>query len=187
MPKRIVTLLSNNIYHIYNRGVNKELTFFSEKNYQYFLYKMAWFFRENASIYAHCLMSNHFHLLVKVNSDDFTIKSLQPFLLSYSKAINNEQDRVGPLFQGRYQANLIEDEVYLLDCVKYIHLNPVKSGLVRTPGQWKYSSYASYLNPGKQDFVDTTEVMRYFNNVNDFQEFSEFGMEDYESKYFTEA
>lgn len=187
MPLRVTPLLTNNYYHLYNRGVNKGAIFFSDRNYQYFIKKLTFFFQAKADVLAYCLMPNHFHLLIKVKSDNFVKISLQPFFVSYSKSINIEQDRVGPLFQGRFQANLIEDEGYLLDCAKYIHLNPVKAGLVTSPELWKYSSYGYYLHGENRSFVDTSAVMNYFDSVNEFREFVEFGLDKYESSFFSEA
>jgi putative transposase len=186
MPTRQTPLHPDNCYHIYNRGVNKGVLFFSEHNYQFFLDRMTKFILPTADILAYCLMPNHFHLLIKINSTEFLRSSLHPFLVSYAKAINIEQDRVGPLFQGRYQANLIEDDGYLLDCAKYIHLNPVKAGLVNSPELWKYSSYMAYVHKEKISSVNTFEVMRYFETVSEFRDFIEFGIDQYESKYFPE-
>jgi REP element-mobilizing transposase RayT len=166
--------------------VNKGLIFFSDSNYKYFLNKLSFFFQNKAKVIAYCLMPNHFHILVRVTSDDFVNTALHPFLVSYSKSINLEQDRTGPLFQGRYQDNLIEDEEYLLDCAKYIHLNPVKAGLVSSPIKWEYSSYRAYINPKDHSVVDTSFVMNYFDSVKEFRDFVEYGIEEYQSKYFTE-
>lgn len=103
MSSRTPPIDLGSIYHIYNRGVNKGLIFFNEKNYRYYIYKMAYYFQEKASILAYCLMPNHFHLLIKVIEPDFIKRGLQPFMIAYTRALNNEQDRVGPLFQGHYQ------------------------------------------------------------------------------------
>jgi len=186
MPERIVPLTPDNYFHIFNRGVNKGLVFFSERNYRFFIDRMQAYLQPNSEILAFCLMPNHFHLLVKVVHNQFAKESLHPFLLSYAKAINREQDRVGPLFQGRFQAFLIEDENYLLDCVKYIHLNPVNAYLSKTPSQWKYSSYSTYLGNSYYTFVDTSIVLSYFSSLSDFREFHEFEMEEYQSKYFAD-
>ena len=169
MPPRTTPLTKENYYHVYNRGVNKGLIFFSDRNYQYFLNKMVYFFQSKADILAYCLMANHFHLLLKVNSDDFVRTSLHSFLVSYTKSVNIEQKRIGPLFQNRFQANLVEDEGYFIDCAKYIHLNPVKARLTALPEDWKYSSYSAYLHPDWQTFVDTRPLMNYFDSVADFK------------------
>jgi len=90
MPAKhiIKPYVKNSYYHIYNRGVNKELIFFSERNYQFFIYKMVNYMQDNASILAYCLMPNHYHLLVKIKNADFVQKGLQPFLISFTNSIN---------------------------------------------------------------------------------------------------
>jgi putative transposase len=186
MPNRITHFELTNIYHIYNRGVNKQTIFFTDSNYEYFIYKMANYFRDKAAIFAYCLMPNHFHLLIQISSEDFIRKALQPFLITYTRSVNIDQERIGPLFQGRYQANLINDDAYLLDCLKYIHLNPVKAGLVTTLRDWKYSSYRDYLTLNNKSFVEVFNVMKFFDSIQEFIEFSESEIEGDQSKYFVD-
>ena len=173
MPKRIEPLLIDEVYHIYNRGVNKESIFFSERNYQFFLDRMQNYLSSTSDILAYCLMPNHFHILLQIKVEGFPNKSLYPFFKSYVMAINVEQNRVGPLFQGRFKARMIDDEGYLLDCMKYIHLNPVLAKLAKTPEAWKYSSYNNYLHKEKNSIVNPTLIMRYFENITEFLEFHE--------------
>ena len=182
MPKREIVVETGKYYHLYNRGVNKGNIFFSDRNYSYFLFLMDRYFKDTADILAYCLMPNHFHKVIRVKSDSFLKESLHPFLLTYSKAINREQDRVGPLFQGRYQVNPIDDDGYLLDCVKYIHLNPVKAKLVAEPILWKYSSYSDYVLKKKDTFVVIETVLQYFDSIIDFQVFTESDIEKFEPK-----
>jgi putative transposase len=184
MPERIVPLTPDNYYHIYNRGVNRGLIFYSDRNYQFFIDRMLIHIKPNSDILAFCLMPNHFHLLIRVDSPDFVEEALRPFLLSYAKAINREQDRIGPLFQGRFQANLVEGDEHLLDCVKYIHLNPVKANLVKTPDQWKYSSYSNYLGKSKNVFINTSIILNFFDSLSEFINFTESGMEEFESNVY---
>lgn len=186
MPERIVPLTLDNYYHIYNRGVNRGLIFFSDRNYQFFIDKMLQHLRPYSEILAFCLMPNHFHLLSKVASVEFVEKGLRPFLLSYAKAINREQDRIGPLFQGRFQANLVEGDDHIIDCARYIHLNPVKANLVISPAQWKNSSYANYLGKSKNVLVNTSVILSCFGSVSDFINHTEFGMEEFESNLYKE-
>jgi len=186
MPDRIIPIEAGNIYHIYNRGVNKEPIFFSEQNYHYFLFKMANYFRNKAVILAYCLMPNHFHLIAQIQSNEFIQKSLLPFLISYTRSVNIDQDRNGPLFQGRYQANLIADDSYLLDCIKYIHLNPVKAGLVKTPKEWMFSSHRDYVSRLDKSFLDYSTVMQHFDSISEFIKYIESDIQTYQSKYFVQ-
>ena len=142
---------------------------------------------DTADILAYCLMPNHFHIVIQVKSDSFLKESLHPFLLTYSKAINREQNRVGPLFQGRYQVNPIDDDGYLFDCVKYIHLNPVKARLVTEPMQWMYSSYSDYVLNKTDTFVETETILRKFDSIIDFQAFTESDIDCFEPKNFSDG
>lgn len=186
MPKRIETFLPDDMYHIYNRGVNKQPIFYSQRNYLYFLNLMQGHLIHKARVFAYCLMPNHFHIAVKIVTSDFVQKGLQRLLMSYAKAINIDQNRVGPLFQGRFQCNLIGDENQLLDCIKYIHLNPVKAGLASSPALWQYSSYREYLSGNKNSYLNTNAVMDYFSDITEFREFHELDMIGYKSKHFSE-
>ena len=70
---------------------------------------------------------------------------MQPFTVSYTKSINNQEGRVGSLFQGPFQAKEVTTDAYLLQLTRYIHLNPVVAGYVDNPAEWAYSSYQDYI------------------------------------------
>ncbi|NBC04387.1 MAG: hypothetical protein GVY20_11870 [Bacteroidetes bacterium] len=155
-----------NIYHIYNRGNNKQQIFFENKNYHFFLKKMRNHLLSHCHLLAWCLMPNHFHWMVKIRdsykseSDTKTPESNSPIvqplnmsistlLSSYTKAINNMYKRTGSLFQRRTKPknlspDLETDDNYPLICFLYIHQNPLKAGLVKNLQDWKYSSYRDY-------------------------------------------
>ncbi|MDR9409649.1 MAG: transposase [Balneolaceae bacterium] len=162
-----------NIYHIYNRGNNKQNIFFEEKNYHFFLQKMRTHLLLHCHLLAWCLMPNHFHWMIQVRHDYETIENEQPsenkspvvqplnksvstLLSSYTKAVNNMYDRTGSLFQRRTKSKnlspgLKTDNNYPLICFLYIHQNPIRSGLVENFGDWPFSSYQDYagLRNGK--------------------------------------
>lgn len=183
MPQRLNPILPGNIYHIYNRGINREKIFYSDRNYLFFINQMCKYLSRHCECYAFCLMPNHFHLLLKIEDDQFISKTFQPLMVSYSKAINSEQGRIGPLFQGRFQGNLIEDKIQFLDCLKYVHLNPVQAGLVRSPIEWAHSSYRQYLNARSLTFIHTSVVLEYFEDIQEFRDFNEFGCADSHSRF----
>ena len=98
-------LQSGEIYHIYNRGVNRDNIFFSPDNWVFFLRRWQKICTTHqGETLAYCLMPNHYHLLVRVFVDDFGLRVMQPFTVSYTKAVNKQEGRVGPLFQGPFQA-----------------------------------------------------------------------------------
>jgi len=168
MPYREIPFLQNNYFHIYNRGNNYAKIFFEEKNYSFFLKKLFEIFDKRISIVAYCLMPNHYHLLIEIIEDNYLEKAMQRFSTSYTKAINKQYGRAGHLFQGRYKTKLIPNNEYLLHLSRYIHLNPVKAGLVRKPEDWKYSSYGNYINMKKSEFLDTGIIL---NQIEDYAEF----------------
>lgn len=143
---RSTQIVAGYYYHFYNRGVNRQAIFFREENWGYFIRRLRQYsVPEYLTIVAYCLMPNHYHLLVRANHDDVGRKVMQPLTVSYSKSINKQQERSGHLFQGPFQARLIEEDADLKWLSRYVHLNPVTAGLVREPADWIYSSYRDYV------------------------------------------
>ena len=143
---RKITFQAGHYYHLYNRGVNRQPIFLNEDNWAYFIKQLRQYaLPELLDIVAYCLMPNHYHLLVYLKTDELSAEVMQPFGVSYTKAVNKQQGRVGPLFQGRFQALEVDKEGYLLDLSCYIHLNPVRARLVKQPEDWVYSSYRDYV------------------------------------------
>ena len=138
-------LIPGAVYHLYNRGVNHGNIFFSRANYLFFLTRLRQYSPpESAEIIAYCLMPNHYHLVVHVLIEDFSRRVMQPWLVSYTKAINKEQGRDGHLFQGPFQARPVATDGDLIHLSRYVHLNPVAAGFVDRPEAWAYSSYPEY-------------------------------------------
>ena len=88
---------------------------------------------------AYCLMPNHYHLLVRCKTDAVS-GAMQRLSMAYTKAMNRRFNRVGCLFQGQFQAIVVDSEEYLSHLTRYIHLNPVKAGIVASPKDWEFSS-----------------------------------------------
>lgn len=129
MPYRQVEFRAGHYYHLYNRGAIS----FEHKNYLFFLRRLRkYFLSERMGIIAYCLMANHYHPLVHLRVDDLA-SIMQPFTLSYTKAVNKRYGRIGALFQGRFKALLVNADDYLAHLSRYIHLNPIMAGLTPTP------------------------------------------------------
>ena len=153
MPRRGVEFLIGEFYHLYDRGVDRGPIFHGPENYRYFLgllHNKAR--RHEIELAVYCLMPNHFHLLVRPGRED----SVSPFLAgvcgSYAQALNARRERVGALFQGRYRAEHVDRDAYLMHLARYIHINPVAAGLVVRPQDWPYSNYRDTI-AGRQAFA----------------------------------
>jgi REP element-mobilizing transposase RayT len=173
MPRRKVSFFAGGYYHIYNRGNNHEAIFFERENYLFFLRQLRKYFVCDAvEIVAYCLMPNHYHLLIRLKTDNLA-DILQRFALSYSKAISKRFNRVGTLFQGPFKAILVEKEEYLLQLSRYIHLNPVKAGLVTRAEDWEFSSYRDYIGLRDGTLIVPDVVLAYIPTRQAYREFVE--------------
>ncbi len=134
------------IYHIMFRGINRMNIFLDDRDNEKFIDVLESMGAQGEyDIYAYCLMKNHVHLLIKESGDSIS-RSMKRIGVSYSYYFNKKYDRVGHVFQDRYRSEDIENERYLLACTKYIHNNPVKAGIVKTPEAYKWSSYNYYID-----------------------------------------
>lgn len=129
------------VYHVTSRGVEKRDIFLTNADRAVFLAGLTRVARETGvKILAYCLMGNHFHFLLSVSSIPLG-RMMQRLLTYYSHYFNHVHRRTGHLFGTRYNAVLCEDLGYLLTAITYIHMNPVKAGLAKEPGDWEWSSH----------------------------------------------
>lgn len=131
--------------HIIQRGNNRQVAFFGEENYLYYLdcLKEACL-RHACRLHAYVLMTNHVHLLLSPSRPDAIAKVMQSVGRRYVRYVNDVYRRTGTLWEGRYKASPIDSDHYLLMCYRYIELNPVRKGIVRDPGEYRWSSYAHH-------------------------------------------
>jgi REP element-mobilizing transposase RayT len=136
-------------YHVFNRGANKETVFFSDGDYEYCISLIEKYSKKyKVQLAAYCLMFNHYHFLLRQKPGGSIHRFLQTTFNAYSQAINKELGRSGTFFQGRPKSKEIENEDYLAEICRYIHMNPVAAGLVDNPINWKFSDCAEWLrNP----------------------------------------
>jgi REP element-mobilizing transposase RayT len=167
-------LLPENYYHFYNRGVNRQDIFFCQENWRFFIQQMRYYLQpEFLDIVAYCLMPNHYHLLVYLKTEAISIKVMQPFGTSYVKAVNKQQKRVGPLYQGPFKARHVDTDGYLTHVTRYIHLNPVRARLVEHPADWPYSSYNDYIGLRQGTLPKTDIILSQFASREAYREFVE--------------
>ena len=181
----------NCFYHVYNRGVDRRDIFLDDLDYRVFLHLLKFYLSpqdpkyenehplteltgiipvrlhffetlpDEVDLLAYCLMPNHFHLLLKQNTQDGITKLLRRISITYAMYFNKKYKRVGHLFEGIFKAALIEKDPYLLYLTKYIHLNPTElTGII--PVNYPYSSYQYYLGMKSANWIKPQFVLNYF-------------------------
>lgn len=149
-------------YHVILRGNAGQDIFFDEKDRNRFFFLIQeGIERFKHRIHAYCLMTNHVHMAVQV-ADVPLSRIIQNVSFRYTRYINHYRNRRGHLFQGRYQAILIDADSYLLELVRYIHNNPVRAGMVQTPDEYNWSSHNAYLERMSAPWLTTGWVMSQF-------------------------
>lgn len=109
-------------------------------------------------IHAYCFMPNHIHLVIEV-ADEPLSRIMQSLSGRLTRAINRRNGRAGHLLEGRYKAILVDADAYLLELVRYIHLNPVRAGLVKDPARFLWSGHRAYLGHARQDWLYRDRVL----------------------------
>lgn len=150
------------LYHVITRGNRRQGIFLDEKDMKKFLaflaeYKCRCPFR----LYAYGLMKNHLHLLVDVEEIPLS-RIMQSLIFRYTRYFSRRDEEVGHLFQGRYKAIVCDKDAYLLEFVRYIHLNPVRAKIVKKPEEYLWISHLSYLERGEDDLLDEGFVLDQF-------------------------
>lgn len=145
MPRITRSSLETSFFHIMVQGVNKEYIFNDEKymnNYMSLINK----YKEeyNIEIIAYCIMNNHAHLLVFSEKKNELSSFMHKINFVYAQDYNKNEQRIGHVFRDRFLSEGIYSERYLINCINYIHQNPVKAGIVKTCDQYKYSTYDDY-------------------------------------------
>jgi len=172
------------VYHIYNRGNNRQKIFFRPNNYSYFLNKVRKYISPNCEILAYCLMPNHFHFMVQATELTGQLikrkggielsklsEGIRMLLSSYTQAINKQEGRTGSLFTQNTKSKALNNSRgkydYAFTCFNYIHQNPIKAGLVDKMEDWKYSSFLEYQNAVTNGLCNTKIIEEIINFDNE--------------------
>lgn len=184
-------------YHIYNRGAGKAPIFFSDDDYRLFIKKYFYYLFLSVETYAWCLLSNHFHILIRVRTVEeqeklfLNIKqsyptgtffgdqyeNTKPYIVSrqfnhlfnsYTKSINVKNDRSGTLSEGTFKRKKINDENHFLHIACYIHRNPIHHKIVNDYEVYDYSSYREIVN-GLSTFTESDKLLTRFGGMENFK------------------
>ncbi|MGI6357137.1 MAG: transposase [Bacillota bacterium] len=144
MPRVARARSESGIYHVVVRGTDRQDIFRDRKDRVHYLYLLADIKGETGYIlHGYCLMSNHVHLLLDEGENSIGV-IMHRLNTSYARWFNNRYQRCGHLFQNRFKSEPVMDDGYFVTVLRYIHLNPVKAGLVSRPERYLWSSYRAY-------------------------------------------
>jgi REP element-mobilizing transposase RayT len=155
-------------YHVTSRGNEQRDVFKSNRDREKFLsYLESSTVRYGAVIHAYCLMSNHYHLLLKTPQGNLS-QIMRHINGAYTTYFNIKRKRAGHLFQGRYKAILVEADTYAQELSRYLHLNPVRAAMVAQPEEHPWSSYRYYIGTTTPPtWLNTGFILGCFDNCRD--------------------
>jgi putative transposase len=159
MPRIARGLADNNIYHILNRGNNKQNIFCKHQDYEAFTVLI----KEAKKLYpvklfAYCLMPNHFHMIATPSQAKDLSKWMQWLMTSHVRRYNKHYNAVGHVWQGRFKSFIIQNNEYLINAIRYVETNPVRAGLVNTANDWPWSSHKETIGERNRFLIDFAPI-----------------------------
>jgi len=172
MPRKRRLFIPDLPQHVVQRGVDRQPVFFSDSDCARYLNTFSEYAeRRNISLHAYCLMTNHTHLLVSATEKGALSACMQELGRKFVSTTNRIRSRTGGLWEGRFYAGYLEPEGYLLRCMRYIELNPVRAKMVANAGAYRWSSFSANAtgrenvmitpHPVYQKLGDTQEARAY--------------------------
>ena len=160
MPRKARVLVPNCPHHIVQRGHNRKAVFLDDQDYQYYIENLKeWKEALGLKIYAWCLMTNHIHLVIEPGEDVGAISTLMKRVNGRQAAyVNKLEGRSGSLWEGRFKASPIERDAYLLACLRYVELNPLKARMVERLEHYPWSSYHERKGVVEWPVMDYDEI-----------------------------
>jgi len=186
MPYREVKFFSGGYYHIYSRGNEKREIFIDKKDYERFLSRLEEYKEiHKVSIICYCLMPNHYHFILRQNTEKSLSFFLHRLMVSYSMYFNKRYKRVGHLFQGNFKAKLIDKDEYLLHLSRYIHLNPLEISSSKSDLRYyPWSSYLEFIGEDCKQICEKDIILDQFSetgkNTDSYRKFIEEGISEAE-------
>jgi putative transposase len=151
MSRPIRIEFADALYHVTSRGDRGEDIFEDDHDRLVFLETFEKVVQQfNWVCYAWCLMNNHYHLLIQTPDANLS-KGMRQLNGVFTQTSNRRHSRMGHLFQGRFKAILVDSDAYLLELSRYIVLNPVRAGMVKRAGDWRWSSYRASMGMAPAD------------------------------------
>ena len=161
--------LPEHYYHVYNRGARKQKIFFETNNYHHLINLFVkYHLKYQVTIASYCLMSNHYHLVLKQSDSGSIGAFLKTTFNAYTQSVNARFGLGGTLFQGQAKVKHIDTDSYCLEVIRYIHLNPVTAKLVSKPEEWEFSNYQEWIGLRDGILIDSALETAYFRSKRDY-------------------
>lgn len=152
-------------FHIMVQGINKSYIFQTKMQKEEYIKLMKECNKKfNIKIIAYCIMDNHTHILIYTENITYLSNYMKSLNTSYGIYYNKTNNRIGFVFRNRFQSQYINDKNYLINCIKYIHMNPVKAGMELKEEKYKYSSYNEYFKNIKKCILNKEPLIKLFEN-----------------------
>lgn len=172
--------LEDGFYHIMVQGIKKENIFDKDENKSTYIRLMKLFIEKlKIEMAAYCVMSNHTHMIIQVDDIAQLSTYMSKLNTTYAQYYNKKEQRVGYVFRNRYKSKKIYSQNYLTQCIKYVHMNPVKAGIAKEEGEYKYSSYNQYI---EANGIVSKQLLEKIFNSNEY--LKEFLKLEYNEKLF---
>jgi len=152
-------IFAGGIYHVTQRAPGREMLFLEEDDYLTMLYLIKKYTRQfDIDVFSFCLMSNHIHLQLHINKPNLS-EAMQALFTAYAVRFNKKYERKGHVFCGVYRAALCKDDLHIIGASLYIHLNPLKAGMVKHANEYQWSSVGLYTNHALESFVHNSFIL----------------------------
>ncbi len=155
MPRAARFTINNGVYHVMVRGNNRKNIFHDDDDFTKYIDLI----KDNKKkydlkIYHYVLMNNHAHIIIKSQYGKNLSEAMKRVGVSYTRYYRKKHKGIGHLFQDRFKSYVIQEGIYLLECGRYIELNPVRANIIKEPKEYKWTSYPTYVEGEEDGVVD---------------------------------
>src|SRR3989338_2296378 len=146
------------IYHVLNRGNNRQIVFAEDDDYRHYLEILTRYKKKlEFKIFAYCLMTNHVHIIMQVSEKASISKIMQTVTVAHTRFYHIKYQTAGHIWQGRFKSPIISDDEYLLTTMRYVEQNPVRASMVKTPQDYQWSSFGLNIQSYADPLIDRAE------------------------------
>ena len=157
MPRPLRPIDDGLVYHVINRGNNRQTVFRKRGDFRAFLDTLAELKeRKPFELYGYCLLSNHFHLLLRPQGASIS-RIMQSLLVSHTQRYHQNHGSGGHVWQGRFKSPVIQDDDHLLSVLRYIEANPLRAGIVKRADKYPWSSYRAHGLGEANELLDSVQ------------------------------